>query len=372
MKIIVVGSIYFSAQEAAGIPPSSDFRRHSNVLNRLEENLGHGSAYTNSLRLRGFEAHNYIANAPSLRVPEGEDLANTWQWKYWQQISRIKGVGDYLHFAGPISQALRKRVIDEKPGAILLLNPNLVTPRLANWIVKQDVKMYGQIASPLPPDPYFSNYKHIFSAIPDQVRHFSNLGVSSSFLPLGLDERLAIGKPKPLAEREHKVVFVGNVGRLHRGSLDLLRHVQDTVPGFELYSVSKESTIRKAGLAKSYKGAIWGKEMLELYRDSQVVLNRHIDMAGGRSGNYRMFEATGSGSILLTETSNNMAEFFQPGKEAICYGDPNDASEKILEILANPADFQDVALGGWKRLKEDHTITSRVGEMLAKTGNFSK
>ena len=59
--------------------------------------------------------------------------------------------------------------------------------------------------------------------------------------------------------------------------------------------------------------------MYRVLRDSRIAINRHIDAAEGYSNNMRLFEATGVGTLLMTEASHNLDSLFIPGDEVVAY-----------------------------------------------------
>lgn len=102
--------------------------------------------------------------------------------------------------------------------------------------------------------------------------------------------------------------------------------------------------------------AVFGRGMYVKLAESRVVLNVHIDVAGARSGNMRMFEATGVGSCLVTEHARNIEDLFIPGEEVLTYR----SKEELLDILKmavnDPAMTRRIAEAGQRRTLRDHTL----------------
>ena len=59
--------------------------------------------------------------------------------------------------------------------------------------------------------------------------------------------------------------------------------------------------------------------MYRVLAQSRIAVNRHGDFAGGYAANMRMFEATGVGALLMTESAANLPDFFEPGREVVAY-----------------------------------------------------
>jgi len=68
--------------------------------------------------------------------------------------------------------------------------------------------------------------------------------------------------------------------------------------------------------------------MYQVLRDSLLTLNHHGDV-GPYANNLRLFEATGVGTLLITDWKENLAEMFEPGKEVIVYRTPEECAELI-------------------------------------------
>ena len=68
--------------------------------------------------------------------------------------------------------------------------------------------------------------------------------------------------------------------------------------------------------------------MYDILRRSKITFNRHIDVAETNANNMRMFEATGMGSLLITDKKDNLNDLFCENKEVISYCNKEDALEK--------------------------------------------
>ncbi|WP_298033707.1 glycosyltransferase [uncultured Desulfovibrio sp.] len=97
------------------------------------------------------------------------------------------------------------------------------------------------------------------------------------------------------------------------------------------------------------RGSIWGKAMFRAFSASKIVLNAYTDLDNGPqniSPNMRQMEATGSGALLMTQASPNLAAFFEPGKEVETFADYNELKEKTLFYLNHEKERHDIAHAG--------------------------
>lgn len=97
---------------------------------------------------------------------------------------------------------------------------------------------------------------------------------------------------------------------------------------------------------------------------SRITLNRHIDVAENYANNMRLYEATGVGTLLLTDRKDNLGELFEIGKEVLAYSSKEEAAEMIHYYLAHPDEAQEIARAGQKRTLSEHTYRHRMEELV--------
>jgi spore maturation protein CgeB len=78
----------------------------------------------------------------------------------------------------------------------------------------------------------------------------------------------------------------------------------------------------------------------------------------------RLFEATGVGTMLLTDQKDNLHEMFDLGKEVAVYRSPEEGLEKIRYYLSHDAEREAIARAGQKRTLRDHTYAVRMQELI--------
>jgi spore maturation protein CgeB len=78
----------------------------------------------------------------------------------------------------------------------------------------------------------------------------------------------------------------------------------------------------------------------------------------------RDFEVPMAGGFLLTKDSDQIREFFKPGKEIVVYKDFNDLIDKAKYYVKHDDKREKIAESGHKRAKKDHTYTKRLTQLL--------
>ena len=131
-----------------------------------------------------------------------------------------------------------------------------------------------------------------------------------------------------------------------------------------MYGTAKPDALEAAGLTKNYYGPVWGSEMFAVLGNSKIVVNRHGTVAGPYAVNMRMYETTGSGAALITESKSNLQELFNVGNEVMAYKDIEEAVDIAVNLLAAPNRLSSLALAGQERTLRDHTYDRRAESLI--------
>ena len=121
----------------------------------------------------------------------------------------------------------------------------------------------------------------------------------------------------------------------------MCRHVEIDVWTDSIDRLPPDSAIRRR-----CRGPAWGVEMYRILRRSLMTLNHHIDMAGPFAANLRLFEATGVGTLLVTDWKENLPALFEPGREVIAYRTNDECVEPVCHFLAHDAETSPHGTGG--------------------------
>ena len=108
---------------------------------------------------------------------------------------------------------------------------------------------------------------------------------------------------------------------------------------------------------------VFGVDMYHLIQGSKITFNKHVGHAKGYVGNMRLFECTGVGTCLLTDTGVNMPDIFEADIEVVTYDSVEEAIEKAKYLLNHERERQKIALAGQKRTLKDHTAFNRAQQM---------
>lgn len=193
-------------------------------------------------------------------------------------------------------------------------------------------------------------------------------------------------------KREYDVTFVGQnylnrqnyVEYLYKNGIDI--HVWG--PGWEralrpnnnglVNRIKSKIGLNKPVLPKSnVNRPLADDELVKNYSRSKISLNfsevslqdknedfgklkRHIRL--------RDFEAPMSGAFYITGYQEELKEYYEIGKEIICYKTKEDLLDKIKYYLKHQDEAETIRIAGQKRAIKDHTWENRFRELFRKIG----
>jgi spore maturation protein CgeB len=108
---------------------------------------------------------------------------------------------------------------------------------------------------------------------------------------------------------------------------------------------------------------LWGYDMYRQLQRSKIALNIHIDMAEQYAANMRLYEATGVGTMLLTDWKTNLHEMFEIGKEVVAYRSVEECVELVNYYLAHDSEREAIAKAGQQRTLSEHSYYHRMQEL---------
>ncbi len=116
-------------------------------------------------------------------------------------------------------------------------------------------------------------------------------------------------------------------------------------------------------IREHYMGPCWGRNMYQIIHESKITINHHGNI-GPYANNMRLFEATGVGTLLITDWKENLPEMFEPEKEVVTYRSPEHCVDAIGYYLQHEEDRQGIARAGQERTLREHTYAERMAELV--------
>jgi spore maturation protein CgeB len=187
-----------------------------------------------------------------------------------------------------------------------------------------------------------------------------SIGVRCEYMPLAFG-RPVLDRVKYDGPRDIPVCFIGGLGsRIWDQGTRTMAEIAAAVPEFEWrgYWAGNESDIPPA-LQRARKATVFGADMYRLLLRSQLVVNRHGEIARGITNNCRVFETHGCGAFLLNDTRGI------PDIDGAHYSNPQQAIDMIRSHLEYPHVAQQMAAEYQKAVLRDHCFENRVPQLLS-------
>lgn len=299
--------------------------------------FGTFDAYSRHLTSLGWECRDVIANYDPLQA-------------MWVRENGKK--------ATPSREVVFNQIDEFDPDVIFCQDLSYFTAAELDVLGRRHM-LAGQCSCPLPTKDRAGMFDVIFSSLQQHVLKFKSIGVTSVYLPLAYDHY--IGAHNYSGSRPDDCVFVGGVGiPSHWASgMNTLEAVAIGIPSADFYGYGYKLLSPSSPIRRAWRGSAFGAQMYDVLRRSLICLNRHGEIAGDCANNLRMFEATGSGSLLLTDNKSNIREFFAED-ECATYNSPEDAVNKVRYYLEHRDEAMKIAARGRARTLKDHTYANRM------------
>lgn len=332
------------------------FNKHRQRL--LGELFGDADFYSSGVKENGHFAEDIIANDEILQ-------------KKWAAEHNFTKFGR----SGLISKIPYLRIFikpnwveDILLAQIKILSPNVLyfqdIEYFSSGFLKRINKKYfivAQKASPIWKMGAFKDADLVFTSFPHFVKIFRANGIKSEYLKLAFGKKVL--KIVPKQKKIYNCTFAGGITAHHSKGTRILSKVSEKLH-LDVFGYGKNNLRKNSKLYKMHHGEIWGREMYKTLMQSRITINRHIDVAGKYANNMRLFEATGSGAMLLTDYKINYRDFFEDGKEIVTYRNANELIRKIKYYLHHPREREKIARAGQSKTLKNHNYKIRMGEMI--------
>jgi spore maturation protein CgeB len=388
MRFLILNTDYFEfLRWLYTQSPELDKQTYENQMEARNKSLfGVADFYSSNLRRLGHEARDVHANnlfmqrawasEHGVHLRQGPRLGQQPRLALQRAVS-IAGRTPLRHLRPLVRPVLGRLSVDDsqtwyydilgaqikhyKPDVLLNQAMDAVGSRFLKEMKPYTRLIAGQIASPVPNDD-FGCYDLVISSLPNVVDHFRRMGLRAELQRLAFEPGI-LERFKGDSEGSVPVSFIGNLFQAHSSRIRWLEHIcgqlDVSVWGIGVNNLSQDSPIRRC-----HKGTAWGIQMYEILHNSQITLNNHIDMAGPYANNCRLYEATGMGTLLITDWKENLHEMFEPGKEVVAYRTPEECFSLIQYYLGHNKERETIAHSGQERTLREHTYYNRMQELV--------
>lgn|SRR5215813_6290628 len=217
----------------------------------------------------------------------------------------------------------------------------------------------------------WSIYDFLLAPQEGMVDHFNGLGIRTELLRHAFEPRI-LSTMRRCPEKTTSVSFVGllNGGgyKKRRELLEILcARMTDDI---SVWASSCDGIPPESAIRRRHRGHAWGQDLYQITANSKIALNCHSELEEQFAGNKRLFDATGLGTLLITDRSKNLHKIFEPGKEVATYGDVSECLELVRYYLDHDEEREAVARAGQRRTLEQHTYYQRMQELVDITQKY--
>jgi hypothetical protein len=330
---------------------------------RLQSLFGLADFCSINLRKLGHEAWNIFFDSEQMQRAwareHGLKLPQSHAWKFRLRrgiVPWVQRLPDE-RWAYDVLAAQIKRF---KPDILLIQAVVLIDPLFLAEIKPLVKLLAGQIASPFSMRKEYGVYDLMVSSLPWMVQTFRDAGLRSELNRLAFEPSVLNSLGPSGANIDAS--FVGSLSYAFQERIAWLETVCANAP-VTVWSPHVNGLRPESPIRSHHAGAVYGIEMFRILKSSSMTLNHHIDVAGPHANNQRLYEATGVGTLLVTDWKQNLHELFEPGKEVVVYRNSEECVELIRYYLDHGDERAAIARAGQQRTLRDHTFEIRMREL---------
>lgn len=208
---------------------------------------------------------------------------------------------------------------------------------------------------------------------------YQRLGFKSALLPFAFDKRIfdALNNQSSVI---NQLCFVGTISdNVHKERKQLLLDcIRAEIPfSLHISNIGKGRFCISRAQIRALKdrrfddfvdyfclqahnlGGVYGLDMYQTLGNNLIQLNIHGDNSL-QAGNMRLYEATGMGSLLLTDWKSNITDIFEPDKEIVTFRNNKEAIDKARYYTAHPEEAAEIAKNGQMRTFNTYAAENRI------------
>lgn len=360
MKLVFVVKYYDSYRSAfyQRLGDHESYGYDELIQKYLDDYFSFYSSLIRILRERGHEAQLIIPNCDVVRS----------KWNQKQGVQKVHTDREFILSA----------VDFYKPDAVFLNSNFEYFGEFAERIKEKVKALFCWISCPYDTALNLSFFDAIFTLFPPHYEAFQRQKLNSKLVTAGFDPMVLEKISQKNSKQSIPFSFVGGIGGFHKKREYYLKEIAAKTP-LQIwgYGFSSDNWLKrllknvKQGFAysKNYRGQAWGMDMFEVLYNSEITLNIHGDIAGNHSVNMRLYEATGMGSLLLTDHADNIADLFIPDLEIVTFKTPEEAIQKYHYYSTHEAERKKIAAAGQKKTLELYNY-NRIADIFS--DEFSK
>jgi len=180
---------------------------------------------------------------------------------------------------------------------------------------------------------------------------YDQAGAACIYLPPAMKRPAGLSEPDQASFR-HALSFVGSP-KLDREIV--IRRIRDLGLPVSVFG-------------KGWQGGQWVTDPVEVYRSSQINLGLGMATPNFSTTKNRDFECPGAGACYLTTFNWELAEWWDIGREILCYRNVEELIEIACWYRQRPDACHQIARAAWRRGMAEHTWELRFRKLFREMG----
>lgn len=335
---------------------------------RMESLFGVADFYSCNLCRLGHAAWDILVNNEYMQGvwarEHGLRLPKDWEWRLQLRRGIVPWIGRVRNQKS-LYRILTAQIKHYKPDVLVNLDMYGMPISFLRE-VKKELRLLIGLAEP----PVLLNkqnwgiYDFVLAPSEGMFDYFHGVGIKAELVRFGFEPR-ALSILSPGSQKTIPVSFIGSIGRHHSRRVELLEKLCTWIgDSVFVWAPSIDGLSPASSIRDRYQGTAWGSELYQTLSNSKVTLNCHIDVAGQFADNIRLFEATGMGTLLITDWKVNLHRMFESEKEVIVYRSSEECVELIKYYVEQDEEREVIARAGQQRTINEHTYYQRMQELV--------
>jgi glycosyltransferase involved in cell wall biosynthesis len=329
---------------------SSSYNEQMEALKK--DFFGDWASYLMPFSKLGADPHLIIPNCKPLQQAWAKENGARFDQKTWE-------------FSLPIEQV--KKI---KPDVFYIGNMFEYYGEFLDEIKKHTKKIFGWIACEIPAGVKPVQLDLVLSSLPLFVDKFRREGLNAEFLTAAFDTTILNAIDKKTVQ-DINFSFIGSLTKAHGKRINMIKQLIDQTDleffGLNIEAIRDERSFFKrlttlSIYKKRFRGEAWGLDMYKILKRSKITFNAHIDISGSYIGNMRMYEATGMGTLLLTDGKNSPVKLFKDD-EVVYYDNIDEGIEKYKYYLSHEKERNEISKRGQQRTLTDYSYEKTSAQL---------